>query len=308
LPGAGNRDGDGGSGEAPLGVDGGAGASTDPGAGAGATAAGGDAAAGADDGSAAGSGHEWTGTDATPIRTRVGPQTTPTQLFSSELQLGAYWETPSGDVLTSFRTSITQPEAGIAIYDYNYKLQTIVGAAIQPVPNLDLGKCRYQDWPYGSCYVGPDSYGPTSRSLVTDDGKILVAREQPIAGSMMHPIVEQLEPTTGALSPLIELSDIEMHATSLAYSSNLDLRQLADGSIAFSMAMQGDPARVVVFDKAGKRLAERPGFAFGERWQRFALFVGETSSAYNQRFDWWDPRSGEAAFAFGFPPAKPVPA
>jgi hypothetical protein len=36
--------------------------------------------------------------------------------------------------------------------------------------------------------------------------------------------------------------------------------------------------------------------------------VGETSGAYNQRFDWWDPRSDEAAFGFGFPAKSPEPA
>jgi len=297
-----------GSTDNPLGVDGGVGPSTDPSASAGASnAASGGAAAGAD-GNAGGSGDEWTGSDVTPIRTRVGPQTMPQQLFASDLQLGGYWETPSGDVLTSFRTSITHPQPGIAIDDYHYTLQTIVGAAIQPVPELDVGTCRYQDPPYGSCYVGPDPYGPTLRSLVTRDGKILVVREQPIPNSMMHPIVEQLDAATGTLSPFIELSDIEMHATSLAYSSTMELRELADGTIALSLAMQGDPARTVVFDGTGRRLAERAGFAFGERWQRFALFVGITSGPYNQRFDWWDPRSDEAAFAFGFPPVSPQPA
>ena len=303
-----STDGGDGSGGNPLDADAGGVSSNGPSASAGATnALGGDAAAGAD-GNAGGSGHEWTGSDVTPIRTRVGPQTTPQQLFASELQLGAYWETPSGDVLTSFRTSITQPQAGVAIYDYHYTLQTIVGADVQPVPGLDVGTCRYQDAPYGSCYVGPDPYGPTLRSLVTRAGRILVVREQPLPNSMMHPIVEQLDPATGALAPFIELSDIEMNATSLAYNSTMDLRELADGTIALSLAMQGDPARTVVFDSTGKRLAERAGFAFGERWQGFALFVGATSGAYNQRFDWWDPRSGEAAFAFGFPAASPEPA
>ena len=236
-----------------------------------------------------------------------GPLTAPRQLFASDLQLGAYWETPSGDILTSFRTSITHPQPGIALDDYHYQLQTIVGGTIQPVPNLDVGTCRYQDPPYGSCYVGPDDHGPTRRSLVTDDGKILVVRELPTANSMMHPIVEQLNPTSGVLSPFIELSDIQMHASSLAYNSLLELRQLADGTIALATAMHGDPARTVVFDQTGTRRAQHAGFAFGERWHRFALFLGETSGVYNQRFDWWDPRSGESAFAFGFPPANPAP-
>jgi len=296
--------------EPPIGADSGGEATTAPtatgGMGAGAAFADGGASGDASAG-AAGAAPTWTGSDVTPVRTRVGPQTSPQQLFSSDLQLGAYWETPSGDVLTSFRTSITQPQAGIAIYDYHYKLQTIVGASIQPAPDVDVGTCRYQDAPYGSCYVGPDSYGPTLRSLVTDDGKILVVREQPTANSTMHPIVEQLDPATGTLSSFVELSDIQMNASSLAYNSTMELRQLADGSIALSLAMHGDPARTVVFDSAGARLAQRPGFAFGERWQRFALFVGETNGPYNQRFDWWDPRSDEAAFAFGFPPANPAP-
>ena len=133
-----STDGGDGSGGNPLDADAGGVSSNGPSASAGATnALGGDAAAGAD-GNAGGSGHEWTGSDVTPIRTRVGPQTTPQQLFASELQLGAYWETPSGDVLTSFRTSITQPQAGVAIYDYHYTLQTIVGADVQPVPGLDV--------------------------------------------------------------------------------------------------------------------------------------------------------------------------
>ena len=243
----------------------------------------------------------------TPVRTRVGPLTAPRQLFASDLQLGAYWETPSGDILTSFRTSITHPQPGIAIDDYHYQLQMIVGGTIQPVPNVDVGTCRYQDPPYGSCYVGPNDRGPTMRSLVTDDGKILVVREKPTGNSMMHPSVEQLDPTSGLLSPFIELADIQMHASSLAYNSQLELRQLADGSIALAMAMHGDPARTVVFDATGNHRAVHAGFAFGERWRRFALFLGETSGVYNQRFDWWDPRSDESAFAFGFPPATPAP-
>jgi hypothetical protein len=145
------------------------------------------------------------------------------------------------------------------------------------------------------------------RSLVTDDGKILVVREKPTGNSMMHPSVEQLDPTSGLLSPFIELADIQMHASSLAYNSLLELRQLADGSIALATAMHGDPARTVVFDATGNHRAVHAGFAFGERWSRFALFLGETSGVYNQRFDWWDPRSGESAFAFGFPPANPAP-
>lgn len=280
--------------------------SVPPGA-AGASAAGGESALGGAPGDG-GDGATWLGGDVTPVRTRVGPQTAPQELFSTELQLGSYWETPSGDVLTSFRTSITHPQPGIAIDDYHYTLQTIVGAAIQPAPNIDVGTCRYQDPPYGSCYVGPDSYGPTSRSLVTTTGKILVVREQAVPSSKMHPIVEQLDPTTGALSTFIELPDIVMNASSLAYNSVMELRQLADGTIALSLAMHGDPARTVVFDESGKRLAEHAGFAFGERWQRFALFVGETSGSYNHRFDWWDPRSDETAFGFGFPPANPEPA
>lgn len=250
----------------------------------------------------------WKGGDVTPMRTRVGPRTTPQQLFSSELQLGAYWETPSGDVLTSFRTSITHPQPGIAIDDYHYTLQTVVGATIQAGPNVDMGTCRYQDPPYGSCYVGPDPYGPTGRSLVTDDGKILVVREHADPSSKMHPLVEQLDPTTGTLSTFIELPDIQMNASSLAYNSVMELRNLADGTIALSLSMHGDPARTVVFDESGKRLADHAGFAFGERWQRFALFVGETSGGYNHRFDWWDPRSDETAFGFGFPPVSPEPA
>ena len=154
--------------------------------------------------------------------------------------------------------------------------------------------------------MGPDDHGPTMRSLVTDDGKILVVREnQPQLDDRSS--VEQLDPTSGVLSPFIELADIQMHASSLAYNALLELRQLADGSIALATAMHGDPARTVVFDATGKHRAVHAGFAFGERWRRFALFLGETSGVYNQRFDWWDPRSGESAFAFGFPPANPAP-
>ena len=271
-------------------------------------AAGAAGAAGPSSGDAGAGGSAAVWSDVVPVRTRVGPQTTPRQLFASELQLGAFWETPSGDVLTSFRTSVTQPQPGVAIDDYHYNLQTIVGAAIQAVPNVDVGTCRYQDPPYGSCSVGPDPDGPSQRSLVADDGAILVVEEQPTAGSTMHPLVERLDPAAGTLSTVVEMADIQMHASSLSYSATLALRQLADGTIALATAMQGDPARTIVFDTAGARHAQRAGFAFGERWQRFAVFLGENAGAYNQRFDCWDPRTDASARAFGFPTASPAPA
>jgi hypothetical protein len=246
--------------------------------------------------------------DVSPVRTRLGPQTLPRQLFLSETQFGSYWETPSGDLLTTFRTSITSPDPGIAIYDYNYKMQTVAGGAIKPVPDLAIGTCRYQDPPYYSCSIGPDPDGPSPRSLVTDDGKILVVREKAMPNSMMHPIVEQLDPATGTLSPLVELSDLVMHASSLAYTSTLNLLQLGDHTVALATAMQGDPARTAVFDTAGTLVGQHAGFAFGERWQRFALFLGENSGPYNQRFDWWDPRSDATErAAFGFPAVTPSP-
>ncbi len=256
-------------------------------------------------GNDAGTAPQWS--DVAPVRTRVGPQKVPRQLFISELQFGSYWETPSGDVLTTFRTSITYPDPGVAIYDYNYNMQTVVGGDIKPVPDLPVGTCRYQDPPYYSCSIGPDPDGPSPRSLVTDDGKILVVREKAMPSSMMHPIVEQLDPATGTLSPLVELSDVSMHASSLAYTSTLNLRQLGDHTVALAMAMQGDPARTAVFDTAGTSVRMRAGFAFGERWQRFALFLGENSGAYNQRFDWWDPRTDTSARGFGFPAVTPAP-
>jgi len=244
--------------------------------------------------------------DVVPVRTRVGPQTAPHELFASELQLGAFWEMPNGNVLTSFRTSITHPEPGIAIDDYHYKLQTIVGNAIEPTPDVEWPTCRYNDFPYGACSVGPDPDGPTLHSLVTDAGAILVTEEKPPLGLATHTFLERFEPATGKLSTFADLSDVEHHHG--AYNARLTLRQLADGTIALSTAMEPDPARTLVFDAAGKRLAERAGFAFGERWQRFALFLGETAGSYNQRFDWWDPRTGASAVsAFGFPPANPAP-
>lgn len=246
------------------------------------------------------SGREPQWTDLTPGRNRIGPQTLPRQLFASEVQLGAYWETPSGDVLTTFRTSITQPTPGVAIDDYNYTMQTVVNDAIQPVPNLSMETCRYQDPPYGSCSVGPDPDGPSLLSVVTDDGKILVAKNK-VASSMAHPIVQQLDPATGTLSTFIDFSDMQMSAAT--YSPTLNLRLLGDGSIALAMALptKNGPAQTAVFDTAGTRVGMRTGFAFGDRWQRFAVLLGQPSGSGSQRFDWWDPRTDTSAFGFELP-------
>jgi hypothetical protein len=74
--------------------------------------------------------------DVSPVRNRVGPQTLPRQLFASEVQLGAYWETPSGDVLTTFRTSITQPTPGVAIDDSTTRCKPWWAARSNPCPIL----------------------------------------------------------------------------------------------------------------------------------------------------------------------------
>lgn len=245
--------------------------------------------------------------DVKPVRDHVGPQTLPRQVFASELQLGAFWETPSGDVLTTFRTSITQPMPGVAIDDYNYTMQTVVGGAIQPVPNRAVVTCRYQDPPYGSCSAGPDPDGPSLLSLVTDDGKILVTRNKLDGDSFAHPLVEQLDPATGTLSSFVEFSDIQMSAKT--YTPTLNLRRLGDGTVALAMGLptSNGPAQTVVFDTAGTRVGLRPGFAFGDRWRQFAVFLGQTSGAYNQRFDWWDPRADFSVAGFGFPAANPMP-
>ncbi len=246
--------------------------------------------------------------DVVPDRMRLGPQTAPRELFNSKEQFGAFWETPDGNVLTSFRTSVTQPVQGVATYDYHYTLQTVVDGEIQQVPELDVGTCRYEDWPYGSCSVGLDPDGPSSRSLVANDGSMLLVIEKPIPDSKMYPSIELIDPNTGTTSPLLELTDFEMPRSSAAFTARFALQQLADGTLALATETNGVPARTVVFDTTGARLAVHDGFAFGERWKRFALLLGESSGNYNQRFDWWDPRGAALATAFVFPEVTPAPA
>lgn len=239
---------------------------------------------------------EWT--DVVPTTTRMGPQTAPRILFSNEEQLGGYWETPSGDVITSFRTSVTQPEEGIALYDWHYTLRTIVGDVIEPVPDVPTATCRYQDWPYIDCEPGPDYW--ETKSLVANDGTILFASERWVPDDTVHPLVEALDPLTGTFSPIVELTELSM-PESEAYAPQYTLMQLADDTIALAASRTGAPARTAVFDTGGAHLADRDGFAFGQRHARFALFVGETHLGYNQRFDWWDPRIDASARAWGFP-------
>ena len=101
------------------------------------------------------------GSDVTPVRTpsRTAACCTEAVVRFRSSSSAPSVETPSGDILTSFRTSITHPQPGIALDDYHYQLQTIVGGMVQPVPNLDVGTCRYQDPPYGSVTWGPTTTG-----------------------------------------------------------------------------------------------------------------------------------------------------
>jgi hypothetical protein len=120
-------------------------------------------------------------------------------------------------------------------------------------------------------------------------------------------MVEQLDPATGALSTLVEISDMQMNAKT--YTPTLNLRKLGDGTVALAMGSPSTngPAQTAVFDTTGARVGLRAGFAFGDRWRRFAVFLGQSSGSYNQRFDWWDPRTDTSAFGFGFPAASPTP-
>lgn len=239
-----------------------------------------------------------------PTRTRVGPQSGGRVLFTSNTQRGSFWELPGGDVLTSFQTSRTAIRPGVAIYDLGYRMRRISGATVVPMPDRASGTCR-DDGRLNGCDVGPDPDGPGDRSLVTADGTILLLERRSMSDGRSYPALSRLDPATGMTALVAEYTDLRAARADSAYDPPRALRQLGSGQLSLTSEIIGAGTRTLVLRPDGTRVTTSDGFAFGDRWNPFGLFMGETASYPLNRFRWWDARTGAASFVYALPAAEP---